>query len=498
MEDKNKPQTRRATRTQKDISAWPQNSKVPPQATDLEEAVLGAVLIDKEAVVTVLEILKEDFFYREEHRLIFKAISQLFAASQPVDIMTVTDRLRKNGELELVGGAFYIAQLTARVGSSANVEFHARIIAEKYIKRELITISSKIIEKSFDDTVDTFELLDEAEGSLFSVAENNIKRGVESVDTVIQKALKQLEEASNQEEGLTGVPSGYYVLDQMTAGWQKGNLIILAARPAMGKTSFALSLVRNAAVDFNKPVAIFSLEMSNLELVNRLIMSEADLDGEKLKKGKLTEQERLELPAKIARLEQAPVYIDDTAGLSIYEFRAKARKLKMQHQIQMIIIDYLQLMTAGTESKGPGNREQEISSISRSLKGIAKELGIPIIALSQLSRAVETRGGSKKPQLSDLRESGAIEQDADMVMFIYRPEYYELDVDENGNSLLGIAEIIIAKHRSGSVGSVNLRFVKEKTRFENLETSYVMQNNFDGGVQFDTITVSSKFNDEPF
>ncbi len=319
MEDKNKPQTRRATRTQKDISAWPQNSKVPPQATDLEEAVLGAVLIDKEAVVTVLEILKEDFFYREEHRLIFKAISQLFAASQPVDIMTVTDRLRKNGELELVGGAFYIAQLTARVGSSANVEFHARIIAEKYIKRELITISSKIIEKSFDDTVDTFELLDEAEGSLFSVAENNIKRGVESVDTVIQKALKQLEEASNQEEGLTGVPSGYYVLDQMTAGWQKGNLIILAARPAMGKTSFALSLVRNAAVDFNKPVAIFSLEMSNLELVNRLIMSEADLDGEKLKKGKLTEQERLELPAKIARLEQAPVYIDDTAGLSIYE-----------------------------------------------------------------------------------------------------------------------------------------------------------------------------------
>lgn len=490
-------QTRRNTRSNITSINNSEITKLQPQAIDLENAVLGAVMIDKEAVITVMEILNQDFFYLDEHKEIFKAINQLFNASQPVDIMTVTERLRKNGQLEFVGGPKYIASLTDRVGSSANVEYHARIIAEKFIKRELISISSKIIEKSFDDTVDTFELLNEAEVNLFGISETNIKRGFEGIDTIIGKALREIEQAGNEKEGLSGVPSDYNDLDEMTSGWQKGNLIILAARPAMGKTSFALSLIRNAAVKYNKPVAIFSLEMSNIELVNRLIMSEANISGETLKKGSLSEEEKRELPGRIAALESAPIFIDDTAGLTIYEFRAKARKLKVQHHVQMIIIDYLQLMTAGTDSKGPGNREQEISTISRTLKAIAKELNIPIIALSQLSRAVESRSGEKKPQLSDLRESGAIEQDADMVMFIYRPEYYGVDFDETGNSNKGVAEIIIAKHRSGSIGSVKLRFVPEQTRFENLTTDYYMPKAEGGSVMFDNMIIGSKMNDEP-
>lgn len=495
-ENKNFP-TRRNTRTSSMSITNGEITKLQPQAIDLEEAVLGAVMIDKEAVITVLEVLNYQFFYLDEHKEIFKAVTQLFSASKPVDIMTVADQLRKNGQLEFVGGPKYITQLVDRIGSSANVEYHARIIAEKFIKRELISISSKIIEKSFDDTVDTFELLNEAESSLFGISESNIKRGFESIETVIGKALRQIEQSGNDKEGLSGVPSDYTDLDEMTSGWQRGNLIILAARPAMGKTSFALSLIRNAAVKYNKPVAIFSLEMSNIELVNRLIMSEANISGEALKKGSLTDQEKMELPSRIAALEQAPIFIDDTAGLTIYEFRAKARKLKMQHHIQMIIIDYLQLMTAGTESKGPGNREQEISTISRSLKAIAKELEIPIIALSQLSRAVEGRAGEKKPQLSDLRESGAIEQDADMVMFIYRPEYYGVEMDEAGNSNKGVAEIIIAKHRSGSVGSVKLRFVAEQTRFENLTNDYFMPTGMGDNMVFDNVIIGSRMNDEP-
>lgn len=497
MNEKNNIQSRRNVRSGFQGIENSQVSRMQPQAIDLEEAVLGAVMIDKEAVITVLEIVKPDFFYLDQHKEILQAISQLFANSQPVDIMTVTEQLRKNGQLDFVGGPVYITRLASRVGSSANVEYHARIIAEKYIKRELISISSKIIENSFDDTIDTFELLNDAESKLFGVSEKNIKRGYEGIDAVIKKAFQQIDQLANNKDGLSGVPSDYEDLDEMTAGWQKGNLIILAARPGMGKTSFALSLIRNAAVKYNKPVAIFSLEMSNIELVNRLIMSEANISGEALKKGNLSEQEIASLPGKLSALEQAPIYIDDTAGLTIYEFRAKARKLKMQHQIQMIIIDYLQLMTAGIDSKGPGNREQEISTISRTLKAIAKELDIPIIALSQLSRSVETRAGDKRPQLSDLRESGAIEQDADMVMFIFRPEYYGIDSDENGNSTQGLAEIIIAKHRSGSTGTAKLRFIPAQTRFENYHTDYSMPNGALDHMIFDHKTFTSKMNDEP-
>jgi replicative DNA helicase len=474
--------------------------KLPPQALDLEEAVLGAIMLEKDAVTVVMEILKPEFFYKDEHQKIFAAATSLFGKSQPVDILTVTNELKKNGTLDLVGGPYYVAQLTSRVGSAANVEFHARIISEKFIKRELIRISGEIQTDAFDDTVDTFDLLDKSEEKLYALVENNIKRGFDKVGNLISDAIKQIEEMAGKEGGITGVHSGYLDLDRMTSGWQRSDLIIMAARPGMGKTSFSLSTLRNAAVDFNHPVAIFSLEMSNLQLVNRLISAETGISSEVLRKGQLTEDQWKNLHSKIARLSEAPIFIDDTPALSIFEFRAKARRLKMQHNIQMIIIDYLQLMTAGGDGKS-GNREQEISTISRSLKSIAKELNIPIMALSQLSRAVETRGGDKKPQLSDLRESGAIEQDADMVFFIYRPEYYGFEHDEAGNSFEGIAEIIIAKHRNGATGSVQLRFINELARFENLYEASINMAAFRGDKQFDdfqmnTIIKQSRMNDD--
>ncbi|MBL7884289.1 MAG: replicative DNA helicase [Bacteroidia bacterium] len=441
--------------------------KMPPQAVELEEAVLGALMLEKDALTNVIDILKSDSFYKDSNARIFGAIERLFTRSEPVDILTVTQELKKTGELDLVGGAYYITQLTNRVASAANAEFHARIVAQKYIQRELIRTSTETIKDAYEESSDVFDLLDKAEKSLFSIVEGNIKKNYDKMSTLIRKAIEQIEVAKNKKDGLSGVPSGLTALDRLTSGWQKSDLVIMAARPAMGKTALVLSIARNAAVDFNKPVAIFSLEMSSLQLVTRLISSESELSGEKLKKGSLADHEFEQLNAKIQKLAEAPLFIDDTPGLSIFELRAKARRLKEQHNIEMIVIDYLQLMTAGGE--GRGNREQEISTISRSLKGLAKELAVPVIALSQLSRAVETRGGDKKPQLSDLRESGAIEQDADMVMFIHRPEYYGITEDEHGSPTVGVGELIVAKHRNGPVDSVKVRYIGQYTKFTDLD-----------------------------
>lgn len=443
--------------------------RVPPQARDLEEAVLGALMLEKDALSTVVDILKPESFYVEAHQKIFVSIRGLFERSQPVDILTVTDDLRKRGELELVGGAYFVTELTNRIASAANIEYHARIVSQKFIQRELIRISSDIVKDAFEDTTDVFELLDFAEKGIYEITDQNLRRNYSPISSLVSKALNQLQTIKEHKDSVTGVPSGFVSLDRITSGWQKSDLIIVAARPGMGKTAFVLSMARNAAVDFKKPVAFFSLEMSSIQLTNRLISSETEIPAEKIRRGNLEEHEWTQLVHKVDTLSEAPLFIDDTPAINIFELRAKARRLKMQHDIQMIVIDYLQLMSGTSENKN-GNREQEISNISRALKSIAKELDIPVIALSQLNRSVETRGGDKRPQLSDLRESGAIEQDADMVLFIYRPEYYKITQDDDGNSTIGLAEISIAKHRNGALANIPVRFISHFAKFEEMES----------------------------
>lgn len=448
-----------------------EKGKLPPQALDLEEAVLGAMMIDKKGVDEVIDILQPDAFYKEAHKHIFEAIVQLFTDTQPIDLLTVSAQLKKNAKLDLVGGDFYLIQLTQKISSSAHIEFHSRIILQKFIQRSLIKISSEIIEESYDETTDVFDLLDKAESKLYEVTQGNIKRSSETAQSLVIQAKKRIEEIANK-EGLSGVATGFEKLDKVTSGWQPSDLIIIAARPGMGKTAFVLSMARNMAIDYNQPVAVFSLEMSSVQLITRLISSETGLSSEKLRTGKLEKHEWEQLSVKVKNLEKAPLYIDDTPSLSIFDLRAKARRLSSQHGIKLIIVDYLQLMTAGGGGKGgSGNREQEISTISRNLKALAKELSVPVIALSQLSRAVETRGSSKRPLLSDLRESGAIEQDADIVSFIYRPEYYKIDEwdDEERSPTEGQAEFIIAKHRNGSLENIRLKFIGNLGKFDNLD-----------------------------
>jgi|APGre2960657404_1045060.scaffolds.fasta_scaffold06468_2 replicative DNA helicase len=469
--------------------------KIPPQAVDIEQIVLGAMMLEKNAVSKTIEILKPASFYDPKHQYIYSAIRELFASTNPIDLITVSTLLKKRGELEASGGAAYLSQLTNRVASAAHIEFHARVISEKHIKRELIRMSSDIIRDSYDDTKDVFDVMGSAEGELFQIAENNMGKQVQSLQSVVLEAIEEIEKASQNSDGISGVPTGFFDLDKLTSGWQRSDMIVIAARPAMGKTAFVLSMARNTAVDYGKAVALFSLEMSSVQLVKRLISSESRINAEKLRKGNLREDEFQQLHSRITKLATAPIFIDDTAGLSVFDLRAKCRRLKMQHNIELVIIDYLQLMSA-KDGKGGGNREQEISTISRSIKEIAKELNIPIIALSQLSRSVELRGGDKRPILSDLRESGAIEQDADIVGFIYRPDYYGFLEDEDGNPNNGIGEIIIAKHRNGATDRVRLRFVQEYARFENIES-------FEGNSMNDTfknaknesytITVPSNF-----
>ena len=447
-----------------------EKGKLPPQALELEEAVLGAMMIDKKGLDEVIDILTPQVFYRPEHQAIYAVIQKLFNDSEPIDLLTVSNELKSEGKLDRVGGDYYLIQLTQKVSSSAHVEYYARVIQEKYILRRLIEISNQVIEKSYDDTADVFDLLDYSESKLFEITEGGIKRSYSEARDLVTEAIDKIK-AQSTKEGMSGLSSGFTEIDKITSGWQESDLIILAARPGMGKTAFILSMAKNMTVDKNIPVAVFSLEMSSVQLITRMISGETGISGEKLRKAKLADHEWKQLYTKVKGLENAPLYIDDTPALSIFDLRAKARRLVSQHGVKMILIDYLQLMTAG--GKANGNREQEISMISRSLKAIAKELSIPVIALSQLSRSVETRGGSKRPLLSDLRESGAIEQDADIVSFIYRPEYYKLEYwDDESEPCAGQAEFIIAKHRNGALENVRLRFINEQAKFTDLETSF--------------------------
>jgi replicative DNA helicase len=464
--------------------------RIQPQAIQLEEAVLGAIMIDKDGFPSIIEILRKESFYLEKNQLIFGIMSELFGKSQPIDLLTIHEALKKSNNLEFVGGISYLMELTNKVGSAANIEYHARIIAQKYIQRELIRVSTDIIHDAFDDTKDVLDLLDEAERGLYDITDNNLNTGYESLATLAIKAQKEIEIVAAKGSDTTGVTTGYVKLDKITNGWQPSDLIIMAARPGMGKTAFTLSLAKNAA-ESGKAVAFFSLEMANIQLVQRLISMEAEIPSGKLRNGQLDDQEWKRLHSAVDKLSKVPIYIDDTPGINIFELRAKCRRLKQNHDVSMIIIDYLQLM-AGAPNDKRGNREQEISSISRALKGLAKELHVPIIALSQLSRAVESRGGEKRPQLSDLRESGAIEQDADIVSFIYRPGYYR-EASEKDNVPSDITEIIIAKHRNGGLDTVELRFIANLVKFVEYEDDF-MGGNFNTSFSSDIITRSSRIN----
>ncbi|UOE37905.1 replicative DNA helicase [Chryseobacterium oryzae] len=454
------------------------DGKMPPNAVDFERLVIGTFLIDKKGLDNSIDLLTSEVFYDPRHQVIFSALLKLYEGNLPVDIMTVIQELKKTDKLNTAGGDHYIIELTMGVSSSAHIEYHVRVILEKYILRSLINVSANVIDSSYKESTDVFELLDKAEQSFFEITNGTIKKGFDTANSLVKQAIDTIK-ALKDKEGISGVPSGFRDIDKETGGWQNSDLIIIAARPAMGKTAFLLSMARNIAVGHKIPMALFSLEMASVQLITRMIASETRISSEKLRKGTLDDEEWQRLFSNVSELENAPLYIDETPSLSIFDFRAKCRRLVMQHGVRLIMVDYLQLMTAGGGGKGAGNREQEISMISRSLKAIAKELNVPVIALSQLSRSVETRPG-KRPQLSDLRESGAIEQDADIVSFIFRPEYYKIavwDNDEEGQetSTENQAELIIAKHRNGATADVRLSFLKHFAKFGDIEAA------FDGG-----------------
>lgn len=468
------PEKNTTTRRPKPISPIDNTyGHMPPQAIEIEKLVLGALMIDSDVFSVVSEILHPETFYEPRNQKIYEAIQSLNMNEKPVDIQTIIEELKRNGTLESVGGTIYVMELANGVASSAHAEYHAHIIAQKYTARQLISYAGNIETKAFDESIDVDSLMQEAEGLLFELSQKNMKQDYTQVDPVIKQAMDLLNKAAGNEGGLTGVPTGFTKLDEITAGWQPSDLIIIAGRPAMGKTSFALSLAKNIVVDFGLPTAFFSLEMNNVQLVNRLISNICEVSGSKLLSGQLALDDWERIDKNVRKLTGTPLYVDDTPGLSIFELRTKARRLAREKDIKIIMIDYLQLMNAN--GMRFGSRQEEVSTISRSLKGLAKELNIPIIALSQLNRTVEQREGleGKRPQLSDLRESGAIEQDADMVLFVHRPEYYHILQDEKGNDLRGMAQIIIAKHRKGATGDVLLNFRGEYTRFANPEEAYI-------------------------
>lgn len=447
--------------------------KLPPQAIELEDSVLGAIMIEKDAYATVADLLRPESFYKDQNRLVFEAIRALAAKDQPIDVLSVAEKLKSQGTLNEAGGPIYLSELTRKVASTAHLHYHAQIVAQKATARELIQMASRVEESAYDETQDVEELMQAAESDIFEISQRAQKRDVTQIDPVIAEAFDRMRKASKNEGNISGIPSGFKALDKITSGWQKSDLIIIAARPAMGKTAFVLSMAKNIAVNYHKAVAMFSLEMSNVQLVNRLIMNVCEIEGDKIKNGKLSNAEWSQLEHKVNELLGAPIYVDDTPSLSVFELRSKARKLVKEHKIELIIIDYLQLMNAS--GMNFGSREQEVSIISRNLKALAKELDIPIIALSQLNRGVEARTGvdGKKPQLSDLRESGAIEQDADMVCFIHRPEYYRLYNDEKtGKDLRGLGQIIVAKHRNGATDEVWLRFRSKLAKFQNEDETW--------------------------
>ncbi len=447
--------------------------KLPPQAIELEDSVLGAIMIEKDAYATVADLLRPESFYKDQNRLVFEAIRSLAAKDQPIDVLSVAEKLKTQGTLNEAGGPVYLSELTRKVASTAHLHYHAQIVAQKATARELIQMASRVEESAYDETQDVEELMQAAESDIFEISQRAQKRDVTQIDPVIAEAFDRMKKAGKNEGNISGIPSGFKALDKITSGWQKSDLIIIAARPAMGKTAFVLSMAKNIAVNYHKAVAMFSLEMSNVQLVNRLIMNVCEIEGDKIKNGKLSNAEWSQLEHKVNELLGAPIYVDDTPSLSVFELRSKARKLVKEHHIELIIIDYLQLMNAS--GMNFGSREQEVSIISRNLKALAKELDIPIIALSQLNRGVEARTGvdGKKPQLSDLRESGAIEQDADMVCFIHRPEYYRLYNDEKtGKDLRGLGQIIVAKHRNGATDEIWLRFRSKLAKFQNEDETW--------------------------
>ncbi|MBB6371615.1 replicative DNA helicase [Chryseobacterium shigense] len=450
------------------------DGKMPPNAVDFERLVIGTFLIDKKGLDHSIDLLTPEVFYDPRHQVIFATILKLYEGNHPVDLMTIIQELKKEDKLSQAGGDHYIIDLTMGVSSSAHIEYHVRVILEKYILRSLINVSANVIDSSYKESTDVFELLDKAEQSFFEITNGTIKKGFDTANSLVKQAIDTIKSLKDK-EGLSGVPSGFRDIDKETGGWQNSDLIIIAARPAMGKTAFLLSMARNIAVGHKIPMVLFSLEMASVQLITRMIASETKISSEKLRKGTLDDEEWQRLFSNVSELENAPLFIDETPSLSIFDFRAKCRRLVMQHGVKLIMVDYLQLMTAGGGGKGVGNREQEISMISRSLKAIAKELNVPVIALSQLSRSVETRPG-KRPQLSDLRESGAIEQDADIVSFIFRPEYYKIavwDNDEEGQetSTENQAELIIAKHRNGATADVRLSFLKHFAKFGDIEAA---------------------------
>jgi len=446
-----------------------EGGRVPPQAVEVEEAVLGAMLIEKEAATIALQLLRPDDFYKPANKHIFETLFDLYERGNPLDLLTIESELRDKNLLDVVGGGGYLADLTRSVSSSANIDFHAQIISEKAIKRNLILHCNEIIKTAYDTTTDAKDVLDQAEQKIFDIAHTKSRSNAIAIGDILKDTLGYLEELRGKPEGVTGVPSGLDV-DRYTSGWQNGDLIIIAARPSMGKTAFTLTAARNAALhpdeNMQTNVAIFSLEMSAQQLVQRFLTMEARIDAQAARTGRVKDEDFKRMIDAASRLFTAKIFIDDTPSLSVMELRTKCRRLKSEHNIGLIVVDYLQLMTAS--SRDIGNREQEIATISRGLKALAKELNVPVVALSQLSRQVEQRGGDKRPQLSDLRESGSIEQDADVVCFLYRPEYYGITTTPEGESTNGLAELIIGKQRNGPVGSTRMFFVKEYARFERL------------------------------
>lgn len=439
-----------------------QLGKLPPQAVDIEQAILGAVMIEKNALLLVSDVLQAHHFYKDSHQEVYSAIIELAKKSEPIDILTVTNQLRKNGKLEFIGGAYYISELTSKVSSAANIEFHARIIIEKAIKRVFIEFASEIHKEAYEDTTDVFDLMEKFESRMLAIHGETTQKELQPIGPIANDYFNKLITLNDEKKELTGVPCGFINIDSKTAGWQKSDLILIAARPGMGKTTLAVNFCRNAAIDFKKPCAIFSLEMSAQQLVKKCFSIESEVN---IKEGKLQPFELDRIADKIMVFDDAPIYIDDTGGLTVFEIKSKIKRLMMLVDIQIIVIDYIQLMKASSGKKYQ-NREAEVSDISRELKAVAKELNVPIIAISQLSRACETRAGDKRPQLSDLRESGSLEQDADIVIFVYRPEYYKIMVDENGKSTIGLAEIIFAKFRNGVVGTRILKWLPAYQKFK--------------------------------
>lgn len=438
----------------------------PPAVPEIEAAVLGAMLIEKNSVSKAVELLKPESFYHRPHVLIYEAMLHLFDIGEAIDTVTVYEELKKRDQLELAGGAVYLSKLSQNISSAANIEFHAKIIVEKEILRGLISSAHDIARSAYEGSEDAFDILDNAEKKIFEITESHLKRTFVGMDRAVREALEYFESIHSNTKKDFAVPTGFYKLDELLGGFQKSDLVIIAARPSMGKTAFALNLARNAAIDHKVPVAVFSLEMATIQLVIRMLCAEGRINAHLVRTGKLPPDEGVKLSRNAHKLIESPIYIDDTPAQSILEIRAKSRRLKAEKDIGLIIIDYLQLMQGPAKVE---SREREISHISRSLKALAKELKIPVIALAQLNRAVE-ESKDKRPQLSNLRESGSIEQDADVVLFLNRPEYYGIkNFSDDGSSTEGVAEVIIGKQRNGPVGEIRLAFIKEYARFENLE-----------------------------